>query len=119
MSKRRTVERLGVRIVDRGSCETRNGIAWSAEVTLSVGGKQRTFLVANSGNGGCDDWTELKADGHLFAHVDEAQKVIAVLARREPALAEYADCLASDEAAAGLWVGAALDGCFLIETVSR
>ena len=119
MKRRRTVTRLGVTIKDLGSCETRNGIAWSAEVSLTIAGTPRTFLVSNDGNGGCDDWTERGADGHAFENVGAAEKILAEYARREPALADVRDCLEHDYAAAGMWIAAALDGCFLIATVSR
>lgn len=44
MPKRKTMTRLGVTVKDLGSCPTRNGIAWSAEVT--VGGKAAGMFVS-------------------------------------------------------------------------
>ncbi len=109
--KRRTTTRLGVTVRDLGSCPTRNGIAWSAEVT--VGGK--SFRVSNDGNGGCDDWYPVS--GRVNEGCAEAWATIAALARREPALAEYADVMTNAAEAAGMFVAAMLDGAFLVEAV--
>jgi len=108
---RKTISRRGVTIRDLGSCETRNGIAWAAEV--GFGGK--LFFVENCGDGGMTLWSRVEKDaGHRFAGVRDAQTAIAALARTEPALAEYADCLDEDAEAAGMFISAALDGCFLV-----
>lgn len=118
---RKTIERLGVRITSLGAAQTRDGIAWSAQVEF-VGEPARTFRVQNDGNGGGERWSRVRTpafQGHLAEGLEEAQSEIARLARREPALAEYADLMHDDEAAAGLWISAALDGAFLIDTVSR
>lgn len=113
MSRRRkTMTRLGVTVNGLGSCQTYNGIAWSADVT--VGGK--SFRVSNAGNGGCDEWTDSKG-WRVNEDCAETWKFIADLARREPALAEYADIMDNDAEAAGMFVSAMLDGAFLVETV--
>lgn len=115
MKPGQSITRLGVTVRHLGSLETRNGVAWSAEVV--VGG--RKFHVENDGNGGCDVW---RADGsaRLNEGCAEAWATIAALARREPALAEYAKeewFKSGDAEAAGLWVCAALDGAFRVATV--
>lgn len=112
MRKRKTMTRLGVTVKDLGSCPTYNGIAWSAEVT--VDGK--SFRVSNAGNGGCDDWIAT-GTARINEGCAEAWSTIAALARREPALAEYADIMGNDAEAAGMFVSAMLDGAFLVETV--
>ena len=108
---KRMMSRRGVTIRDLGSHETRSGISWAAEVEYD--GKR--FFVENEGSGGMTFWSRAEKDaGHRFAGVRDAQMEIARLARTEPALAEYADCLDEDAEAAGMFISAALDGCFLV-----
>jgi len=99
-----------VTIVDRGSHETRNGIAWAAFVDF--GGM--AWRVENDGNGGMTMWSRRERDVHGFAGERETFAGIAALARTEPALAEYGEIMDDDREAAGLFVSAALDGCFRV-----
>jgi len=111
MAKRRTITRRGVTIRDLGSHETYNGVAWAAEVAV-LGMRWR---VENEGNGGMTLWTRAERDaGHRFAGERETFAEIARLARTESSLAEFAEIMDSDREAAGLFISAALDGCFLV-----
>jgi hypothetical protein len=107
---RREMTRRGVRIRDLGSHETRNGIAWAAEVDF--GGM--AWRVENAGNGGMTLWTRREDGVHGFAGERETFAGIARLARTEPCLAEYAETMDDDRRAAGMFISAALDGCFLV-----
>ena len=110
MRKGQTMTRRGVTVKDLGHHETRNGIAWSAEVVV-LGMR---FRVENDGNGGCDSWDRIDAAAHMQDGLREACAFIAPIARTEPALAEYADILENDAEAAGMFVSAMLDGAFRV-----
>lgn len=97
-------------VIDRGSHETRNGIAWAAEVHV-IGQRWR---VENDGNGGADRWSLANGKPAGTIEFDTVMAELARLARTEPALAEAKRWMRGDRDAASLYVTAALDGAFLV-----